>query len=160
LFRRLRAFPQDRGLRDIAELNIERLRSFRSSWPDHNLSALKKLERFRAFFRFCQESKWIDDNPARLLKNPKITQPSTLSFSRDQVASIVSACLNYPDCSNALRVRGLVLLLRYSGLRIRDAVTLSRDRIHVGKIFLFTAKTGTPVWCPLPPFVEELCLSD
>jgi site-specific recombinase XerD len=94
LFRRLRAFPQDRGLRYIAELNIERLRSFRSSWPDHNLSALKKLERLRAFFRFCQESKWIDDNPARLLKNPKITQPSTLSFSRDQVAGIVSACLN------------------------------------------------------------------
>ena len=48
-----------------------------------------------------------------------------------------------------------MLLLRYSGLRIRDAVTLSRERICDGKLFLYTAKTGTAVWCPLPPLVVE-----
>jgi integrase len=32
-------------------------------------------------------------------------------------------------------------------------VTLARDRIAEGKLFLYTAKTGTPVNCPLPPFV-------
>jgi len=48
-----------------------------------------------------------------------------------------------------------VLLLRYSGLRIRDAASLSRDRIQNDKLFLYTAKTGTPVFCPLPPFVIE-----
>ena len=52
-------------------------------------------------------------------------------------------------------MHALVLMLRYSGLRIRDAVTVSRDRIHDGKLFLYTAKTGTAVWCPLPPFVIE-----
>src|SRR5256885_16902891 len=31
--------------------------------------------------------------------------------------------------------------LRYSGLRIRDAVTLSRNRIQGDKLFLYTAKT-------------------
>jgi integrase len=46
-----------------------------------------------------------------------------------------------------------VLLLRYSGLRIRDAVTLARNRVQSDKLFLFTAKTGTPVYCPLPPVV-------
>jgi integrase len=46
-----------------------------------------------------------------------------------------------------------VLLLRYSGLRIGDAVALSRDRIADGRLFLFTAKTGTPVYCPLPDSV-------
>ena len=43
--------------------------------------------------------------------------------------------------------------MRYSGLRIRDAVTLPRNRIQGDKLFLFTAKTGTPVYCPLPPVV-------
>jgi integrase/recombinase XerD len=51
------------------------------------------------------------------------------------------------------RLRALVLLLRYSGLRIGDAVRLSRDRIVDGKLFLYTQKTGVPAYCPLPPFV-------
>ncbi len=155
LFRRMRDFAEQRGLRFIAEMDLETVRGFRASWPDHNLSALKKLERLRAFFRFCQDSEWINDNPARKLKNPKITQVPTLPYSKEQVTGILSACHDYPDRANSVRVRALVLLLRYSGLRIRDAATLSRDRIHDGKLFLYTAKTGTAVWCPLPPFVIE-----
>lgn len=68
---------------------------------------------------------------------------------------ILAACYHYPDRANAVRVRGLILLLRYTGLRIRDAVTLSRDRIRDGKLFLYTAKTGTAVWCPLPECVTD-----
>jgi integrase/recombinase XerD len=67
----------------------------------------------------------------------------------------LDACDIYPDRANAVRLRALVLLLRYSGLRIRDAATLSRNRIQGDKLFLYTAKTGTPVYCPLPPFVME-----
>jgi integrase len=48
----------------------------------------------------------------------------------------------------------MVLLLRYSGIRIGDAVTLKRERIDAdGKLLLYTAKTGTPVYVPLPDFV-------
>lgn len=61
----------------------------------------------------------------------------------------------YPDKQNALRPRALVLLLRYSGLRIRDAVTLSCDRVPGDKLLLYNAKAGTPVYCPLPPAVIE-----
>ena len=130
-------------------------RAFRNSWPDRNLSALKKLERLRAFFRFCVDGTWMSENPAKKVGNPKITQSPTLPFSRVQVAAILGACSDYPDRSNAPRVRAMVLLLRYSGLRIRDAVTLGRERIRDGKLFLFTAKTGTPVWIPLPQFVLD-----
>jgi integrase/recombinase XerD len=52
---------------------------------------------------------------------------------------------------NRRRMRALVLLLRWSGLRISDAVTLSVERVNAGRLFLYTAKTGTPVWVPLPP---------
>lgn len=47
----------------------------------------------------------------------------------------------------------MVLLLRFSGLRIRDAVTIRRDRIKDGRLFLYTQKTGQPVSLPLPPHV-------
>jgi integrase len=142
-------------MRYIPEMSLEIVRDFRSGWADQNLSALKKLERLRAFFRFCQDSSWLPDNPAKKLKNPRVTQPPTMPFTKDQVAAILAACQDYPDRRNAARLRALVLLLRFSGLRIRDAVTLGRERIREGKLFLYTAKTGTPVWCPIPPSVTE-----
>ena len=46
-------------------------------------------------------------------------------------------------------------MLRHSGLRIRDAVTLSRERISDGRLLLYTAKSGTPVHLPLPRFVLD-----
>lgn len=155
LLRRLRDFAEQRGLRYINQLDLEHVRSFRGSWPDHNLSALKKLERLRAFFGFCLESNWLPDNPAKKLKNPKVTNPPTLPFSKEQMTAILAACHDYPEPLQRARVRALILLLRYSGLRIRDAVTLQRDRIQKGRLFLYTAKTSVPVWCPLPPFVIE-----
>lgn len=45
--------------------------------------------------------------------------------------------------------------MRYTGLRIRDAVTLRRDTIRGARLFLRTAKTGVEVFCPLPPRVVE-----
>jgi integrase len=47
---------------------------------------------------------------------------------------------------NARRLKALVLLLRYSGMRIGDAVKLTTDRISGRKLFLYTQKTGVPVY--------------
>src|SRR5437899_7108625 len=54
---------------------------------------------------------------------------------------------------NGRRVRGVVLLLRYSGMRIGDAVNFSTDRIEGNRLFLYTQKTGVPVNTILPDFV-------
>jgi integrase/recombinase XerD len=56
---------------------------------------------------------------------------------------------------NRKRVRAMVLLLRYSGLRISDASTLERSRLEGTKLFLYTQKTGTPVRVPLPQHVVD-----
>ncbi len=45
--------------------------------------------------------------------------------------------------------------MRWSGLRIRDAVPLERHRLHGDSLLLYQAKTGTPVYLPLPPHVIE-----
>jgi integrase len=49
----------------------------------------------------------------------------------------------------------MTLLMRWSGLRIRDAITLERHRLHGDSLLLYQAKTGTPVYVPLPPYVVE-----
>jgi len=155
LFRQLQAFTADQGLRYLEELELERLRKFRAGWTEHNLTARNKLERLRTFMRFCVDAEWISKNHALKLKAPKVTEPPTLPLNRDEVVQILTACQDYPDRLNAVRLKALVLLLRYSGLRIRDAVTLNRDRISGDKLFLRTMKTGTVVCCPLPPVVIE-----
>ena len=155
LFRQLQEFAALHGLSHITNFDVDAARRFRASWPNKNIAARKKLEAFRALFRFVHESGWIPTNPTTPLKPPKITEPPTAPFTKEEVTSILKACDSYPDKVNAVRLRALVLLLRYSGLRIRDAATLSRNRIQGDKLFLYTAKTGTPVYCPLPPFVVE-----
>jgi len=158
LFRQFQEFAQQLGLRYLRELDVALLRQFRAQWPNRNLGALKKLEYLRAFFRFTHDNAWIPDNPARKVESPKVDSRPTMPFTRQEVSHILAACEEYPDAfgrvgqQNAKRLRALVLL-RYNGLRIQDAVTLSRDRVVNGKLLLYTAKTGTPVYCPLPDCV-------
>jgi integrase len=45
--------------------------------------------------------------------------------------------------------------MRWSGLRIRDAITLERTRLIGDNLLLYQAKTGTPVYVPLPPQVAD-----
>lgn len=85
-----------------------------------------------------------------------------MPFTPEQMAAILKACDEYPrKCrggkyrgpENARRVTAFVLLLRHSGLRIGDSVALERSRITADRLFLYTAKTGVPVYLPLPAFV-------
>ena len=62
LFRQFKEFAQQLGLRYLRELDGALLRQFRAQWPNRNLSALKKLECLRAFFRFAHQSGWIPEN--------------------------------------------------------------------------------------------------
>ncbi len=161
LFRQTQAFVQAKGLRFVKEFTLDLLREFRASWPNRNLSATKKLDCLRAFFRFAHESDWIAGNPASKLKNPKVSASPTMPFTREEVIRTLAACDRYPDNygrtgqENGRRLKALVLLLRYSGLRIQDAVTISKERVVDDKLFLCTAKTGTQVYCPLPNSVIE-----
>lgn len=161
LFRQLESFAQARGFRFLKELATATLRGFRAAWSDGNLAALKKLERLRTFFRFAQGSKWINENPAAELKNPKVSARPTLPFTHEEIIRILQACDKYCDSygrngqANARRLRALVLVLRYSGLRIGDAVSCPVERLNGNKLLLYTQKTGVPVYCPLPDFVGK-----
>jgi integrase len=78
----------------------------------------------------------MDSKPAAKLKPPVITESPTLPFSKEEMGRILNACNEYPDQRNAIRLRALVLLLRYSGLRFTDATKLSRDRITGDNLLL------------------------
>ena len=48
-----------------------------------------------------------------------------------------------------------MLTMRHAGLRIGDTIALDKSRLNGTKLFLYTAKTGTPVYIPLPQIVVD-----
>ena len=161
LFRQVEQFTKSKGIRYLKELETPTLRRFRASWKDGDLAGLKKLDRLRGFFRFARENGWVTDNPVQAIKNPKVTLRPTLPFSQEEMISIIGAAtknvatVRADRRDKARRVRAFVLLLRYTGLRISDAVGCSVERLKDGKIWLYTQKTGQHVYCPLPEFVAK-----
>jgi len=51
------------------------------------------------------------------------------------------------------RLLAMILLLRDTGLRISDVVRFSTERLKGNSVLLHMAKTGNPVWLPLPEFL-------
>lgn len=156
LFRHLDKFAESSRLAFLDQLDLDTLATFRVTWTEGPRTSLKKLERLRAFMRFAEKRKWIDGNPAVDLKAPKVPNKPTLPFTREEMISILTALGPYGKSAglrNGQRLKAFVLLLRYSGMRIGDAVQLGVNRLQGNKLLLHTEKTGVHVYCVLPDIV-------
>jgi integrase/recombinase XerD len=140
----LERFTHKAPLREIDTPTVER---FRNTWTWSPLTTSKYIERLRRFWKFAMKQKWVTENPALDLEMPKIVPRQVAPFESDEVTKIEAEAKKNP------RYHAMVLLLRHSGLRIADAVMLQRRRVKQGRLFLYTAKTGAPVWLPLPEHV-------
>jgi integrase/recombinase XerD len=160
LKRHMTDFGKERGLSLLAQFDLDTLGRFRQTWKEGPRTASKKLERLRAFFRFCFDRQWTDSNPATRIRLPKVQLSPTMPLTSADMTKILAACEKLELESqphgrvNARRLKTLVLLMRYTGIRVSDAVTLTTDRLDGKKIFLYTAKTGTPVYTVLPESVR------
>ncbi len=150
------------GFTHITEITTADLEGFRDTWTDGPLAKKKKQERLVGFFYYCLRLGRIKSNPAVLLGRIRADGPPTDYFPAHEFDKIMDATYIYQprgwvECRNqATRLRILTWLMRWSGLAIRDAVTLERRRLNEnGELFLYRAKTGSPVYVPLPPDVAE-----
>lgn len=144
LLDKLQKFTHNAPLPSIDTPIVER---FRNTWTWSALTTTKYIERLRRFWKFAMKQKWATENPALDLEMPKVVARHVAPLEPDEVAKIEAEASKNP------RYYAMVLLLRHSGLRIADAVLLERRRLRNGKLFLYTAKTGAPVWLPLPEHV-------
>ncbi|HJT70187.1 MAG TPA: hypothetical protein VJ731_08310, partial [Terriglobales bacterium] len=161
-------WTETEGFKYLDELTVPVLSNFRAalnqSTGNNPNTARRKQQRLSGFFWFCIRSEWIEKNPARLLRTIKVKQTPTDYFTRPQFEKIVDATYAYGDWKGGHdfahrqeRLRVFVLVMRWAGLAIRDTATLERQRLTPdGKLFLYRAKTGVPVYVPLPPEVVGL----
>ena len=142
------------GVRLLKSFGVREAREFRESWKDDSpLYAVRNLERLRAFLRFCQSEKWIPDNPAKEVKMPQAEPRRRLPFTQEEVDKLLAACDKFQGDRD--RIRAFILVMFWTGFRLSDAVSLRRDAVKNGRIFIRTVKTGTDVWVPVPPVVTE-----
>ena len=149
VFREIERWAARLGIRLIREIDDGLLRAWRESWTVAPSTQRTKLQRLKAFFRFAVKSGWLQESPAAHIQAPKVDSPPTMPLSRSEVRALVRAS------DGQDRERALLLLLRYSGLAIRDAATLAREALDGDQLTLRRAKSGELVLCALPPLVVD-----
>jgi integrase len=142
---------------ELRVVTADDLARHRENWKASAQMARKRIERMKTIFRFCVERGWIKSNPAAGLKPPKSKPNQVVPFSPAEMEKILWATEIYKDDPPGRRgqVRAFVLVLRYTGLRIGDAVALKRESVSDGRLHIRTAKTGTSVWLPLKKEVVD-----
>ena len=137
-------------VRDITPETVDRYGAWRA------LSALswsKELQTVRSFLGYCVDRNWCRFNAARRVKPPHAPKPRRppQPYTPEEIAAILTACEEFGRHPyERLRARALILLLRFTALRIGDALQLSRDKIRDGYLEIRTEKNGEPVRLPVP----------
>ena len=155
VMRQLRAFAEGCGANRLHDWTTELLDRYRASREVGRITALKELEIIRQFFGFCLDRRWTKSNPAAAIKTPRNIRPTDKRpYTRAEWSAIWSAADEFGRTSyERLRARGMLLLLRHTGLRISDVALLERCRVQDGRIWLRTLKTGGEVYLPVPEMV-------
>jgi integrase/recombinase XerD len=155
----MKTWADTSGLTLLSQFDLDALSRFRQSWKDSPRTASKKVERLRALFAFALDREWITTNPAKKIKLPKISLCPTMPLTKNDMISVLAACdaarikAQPSGKLGAHRLKTLILLMRYSGMRISDCVALTTDRLDGKRLFLYTQKTGVPVYTVLPDFI-------
>lgn len=164
---RLREYCEVNRVFAVQGITRELLTGFCATWPElypSTYTRSKVRERVRSFLRYCYEAQWIPRIPP--LAKIKIDQPPTLPLTAAEYTRLLDAVYGtVADPKQRIKVHALLQLMRWSGLAIRDALTLKRGELQHDKaknlyrIVTARQKTGTHVSVPLPSDVAEELLT-
>ena len=122
------------------------MRAWRESWSCKPATQRLQLKLLRAFFTYAVDAGWVRTSPVVKLKAPRTRDRPKMPLTKEEVVSLVVAARE----EDKTEEEALILLMRYSGLSIRDAVTLRRDAIDShDNLTLRRAKSGELVVVPL-----------
>ena len=149
------------GRKFVQTLDLEFFEKYRATWPGGPNTAAKRIDRLRTWCKWAVAHGWLKTNPAKGLAMPKERPAVTLPYERDEVMDLLKACElrrkgeTELAWQNKVRLKSLIMVARYTGLRISDAVMLTPEKVEGGRAVLYMAKTGVPVYVPLPKFLVE-----
>lgn len=164
---RLREYCEGKRVFTVQGITRELLTGFCATWPELYASTYtraKVRERVRSFLRYCYEAQWIPRIPP--LAKIKIEEPPTLPLTPAEYTRLLDAVYGtVSDPEQRTKVHALLQLMRWSGLAIRDALTLKRDELQhdnakkIYRIVTARQKTGTHVSVPISPDIAQELLA-
>jgi integrase/recombinase XerC len=97
-------------------------------------SLARKLSSVRAFFAWLEREGLVRDNPAELLKSPKLRRKLPKFLSADHAAEVVEAPLASASSEpERLRDAAMLEMLYGSGLRVSELVGLDLDHLALDR---------------------------
>lgn len=162
-------FALSKGLVMVADIATEHVLVWRNALEGAQNTRAKKVFRLIGFFEFCVEMGWIARNVARaqaiVIPYSDEQEPKALTDAQfEQLLTAISKLNGKTTEEQRRKLCSLLILMRWTGLSIRDAVCIERSRFerngnNFWKLFLRRAKTGHPVYCTLQPKTVEQVLA-
>ena len=153
VFRSLSRWADENGLRVLEDLDESAARAWVASWTCRPSTTRQRLSQLKGFFRFTVEGGWLPRSPMATLRLPRSDSPTTMPLEVSEVRALLAASKHQP------KEQALILLMRYSGLAISDAVTLRRESVAGNELTLRRAKSGELVTVELPRAVVRAMVS-
>jgi site-specific recombinase XerD len=158
---RLQTYCESKGVYVVGGITRELMTGYVGTWVTvypSSYTRSKVKERLSGFLKYCFEERWLDRKPK--LPNIVVDSPPTMPLNADEYDRLLAAVpVAITDPTEAIRARSLIQLMRWTGLAIRDAVTLERAEIQkTGDGYLVTTnrqKTGTHVSVPIQAQIAE-----
>jgi site-specific recombinase XerD len=153
----LLSYCGNRALQHVEEITLEALDGYVLERRRATATWLKEIEILRQFFSFCQKRSWIQANPAAEIERPRLPEREPIvPYTPDEVGRIIRACDEVGRSPyERLRARAMVLLMRFTGIRISDVVTLSREHIQGNYLVKRAVKNQTKLRIELQPIVLQ-----
>ena len=147
VFRTLSSWAGANGLALLEDLDERAIRAWMNGWTCRPSTTRQRLSLMKRFFLFAVERGWVPQSPLATLRSPRSDSSPTMPLTVPDMRALLAATEQQP------KERGLILLMRYSGLAIGDAVTLSREALVGTELTLRRAKSGELVMVDLPHVV-------
>ena len=147
VFRSLARWAAENGRAFLRDLDETAIRTWMRSWAFRPSTTRQRMAQLKRFFSFAVERGWVPRSPLAALRPPRSDASPTMPLTVRDMRALLAASERQP------KERGLILLMRYSGLAIADAVTLCREALVGTELTLRRAKTGELVMVDLPHLV-------
>ncbi len=146
------------SIEHVADVDGDLMNAYEDWRNKHGWTWNNEASILKGFFTYCIEKrKWIRENPAAVLEAPEPKEPNqVVPFTSDEIIAILKACDTFgAGAYERLRARAMTLVLRYTGVRISDLVTLSREHIVDGRVLKPAVKNGKMIRVMLLPEVIQ-----
>ncbi|WP_158941695.1 hypothetical protein, partial [Granulicella sp. S190] len=159
------AWAHSNHLIRLSQITPDALDHWKSSWspkaknPDDRIgktTAGRRLEKVKRFLGYCVKMHWLAGNPATELKAIKPDPSVTWPLLSGRYEKVIAATFEYdkrarrPSDQFGAEMRAIIELMRWTGLRIGDALMCAKSRIQGNRFSLTTQKGKSALTVLIP----------